>query len=802
MSGNSLEALLAWMKEDSQMLKWGMIVALERRKANLLMIQEYIRRFDVGSYLPPIRGEITIVENVYMNVVHDFVMDVPLLSFENANLNDSRAMLTMSVVGGSEFSLKRESFGWKAEMVDEIDPLSGPKLYLDLLLDQVPGNVELNGRVILDLSKSDNFRLTVGQTPEEHRLGGGFFKDLFNTLPADKRIWPLGSIEHGTSDVMRPESFVLRTQSSGAAAHDPRSSEHGNGAILALIRMAGSDGGNYPEGNYKYLIPDDAGKDYSATVLFDWARLSTELGWQKALIDRVKSLFATEDLEYTYRDDQIESVTVKSGSFLVSGELEHEFLVKTEDGFAVVTIHRQPSIVPAYSPLTPFTLVFSARGATMHWQSESVEIVDIYYKENNSDPVGPYHVEGRILYALEAVFELKEVVGLDGVVAPVISPTTYDFYITKSLSEEQLDWSRAKVVPDFLLDFIALVLTAFLVAVHIAASETRVRLLLFVTLYFSSRFKSLIKSIIKLNFGQAMETVEIRSPRDIAYFGRINPARTSFMINPMRPLMQQGDTQQFSTDPPIDTGLLWSVENLPNDTGDPGAISATGLYEAPQAIMGRFKRVRVTATAPNSDYHSSALVTVLVHDLSVHPLIQVCDFSATVELTAGSLKHEELTWSIKNPVENESGEVRPSKKPEGDHTYHPGPPVDGKTYVLDEIEVKNSRTNTTRSAHVLVLHRASGLPVKILNIDLVQGQVQLEAYINGNLVDAEWSLPMGGPGSIDSMGLYRASPSATERFVLIFAVVDAGPPYGKFEGHLILPLPLVEFPELFKVLSH
>jgi len=800
MSGNSLEALLAWMKEDSQMRGWGMIVALERRKANLLMTQEYIRRFDVGSYLPPILGEIKVVENGFMNVVHDFVMDVPLLSFENAKLNDSKAMLTMSVVGGSEFKLKRESFGWKAEMVDEVDPLSGPKLYLDLLLDRVPGNVELDGRVILDLSKSDNFRLTVGQTPEEQRLGGGFFKDLFNTLPPDKRIWPLGRIEHGTSDLMRPESFVLRTQSSGAAAHDSRSSEHGNGAILALIRMAGSNGGDYPGGDFKYLIPDDAGKDYSATVLFDWARLSTSLGWQKALIDRVKSLFATEDLEYTYSNGQIETVIIKSGHLLVSGKLEYKIPLMTELGDALVTIHRQPSIVYANSPLTPFTVVFGARGATMHWQSESVDDIDVYYNVNNSGDVGPFRLNLSMRYTLEAVYELIEVDGVDGVVEPIILPTTYDFSIER-VPEEQLGWRYATDLPTVFLVFIASVWVLTLEVLHKTISNELVRLWLFITLYLRSEIRPFVDDIIKLNFGQAIETVRIHAPRDIAYFGRINPARTSFLIDPMRPLMQQGDTQQFSTDPPIDTGLLWSVENLPNDTGDPGAISATGLYEAPRAITGRFKRVRVTATAPNSGYHSSALVTVVVHELSVHPLIQVCDVGTTVELKAGSMKHDELTWSIKNPVENESGEVRPSAQTDGDHTYHPGPKVLGRTYVLDEIEVKNSRTNTTRSAHVLVLQQASGLPVKILNIDLVQGQVQLEAYINGNLVDAEWSLPMGGPGSIDSMGLYRVSPSATERFVLIFAVVDAGPPYGKFEGHLILPLPLVEFPELFKVLS-
>lgn len=59
---------------------------------------------------------------------------------------------------------------------------------------------------------------------------------------------------------------------------------------------------------------------------------------------------------------------------------------------------------------------------------------------------------------------------------------------------------------------------------------------------------------------------------------------------------------------------------------------------------------------------------------------------------------------------------------------------------------------------------------------------------------------MGGPGTIDTEGVYRATPGATERFVLIFGIVDGGP-WGKFEGYLILPLPLVEFPKVLEVLS-
>ena len=147
----------------------------------------------------------------------------------------------------------------------------------------------------------------------------------------------------------------------------------------------------------------------------------------------------------------------------------------------------------------------------------------------------------------------------------------------------------------------------------------------------------------------------------------------------------------------------------------------------------------------------------------------------------------------------ESGEVKPSDKPEGDHTYHHGPVVDNKTYVLDEIEVK-SASGSTRTVHVLALQKLPGTTVSIDSIDPITGVVQLKAFVNGSPKVAEWSLPLDGPGSIDATGLYRAAPTATERFVLIFALVDAGE-WGQFEGHLILPMPLVEFPEVLEVLT-
>lgn len=780
MSNNSLASLLAWMKGNTRMLGWGLVVALERRKTNLIVLQEYIKRFTEDSYLPPIRGDVEIVAGRRMEVIHDYVMDVPVLSFESADLNDSKAMLTMAVAGGSQLTMEKESVGWKVYKLDDIDPLQGPKLHLDLLLNEVPGNVDVDGRVKLDLSKSDNFRLTFAESQHEQRMGGDFFKDLFNQLPDEKRVYTLGKIERGTNDLMRPQSFELRTQANGAAARDPKSAEYGDGAVLAFVRMEKRLGGDFPGANYKYLIPDDQGKDYSATVLFDRSRALATM-----MLDAVGEMVGSNDFKLSFDGDgELLKITIESGGLLLP-ETSFERQVVLPDGRTIDVRLFIPEMEFPVSESNPVSVEYSEGKFTMSFMSAAV--ADIRFSTPLQDD-GLYTLRCKInLVAEYEVVESEE----DGL---LLRRTRFDLapeyeYINPGELPEN-------AVHNIFWNLIIFALTEmFLHILYREAISQVINHSISESLTSEKSLNETIANIIKLNFGQAIQGDEIYAPHDIGFFGRINPAQTSFVINPMQPLMKQGGSQQFATVPVV-AGVDWKVENLVEGPGSPGTISDSGLYQAPpaSAIKGRFTRVRVTATALGTGYHSSALVKVLVNELTVNPLIQVCDVGATVELAAGSLGGDRLQWSIKNPVSGESGEVRPSVKEGGDHTYHHGPEVANKTYVLDEIEVKNTRTNETRSVHVLALQMTPALTVKC-SADIVQGKVQLEAFFNGINLPAEWSLPLGGPGSISQTGLYQVPQAATERYVLIFALVDGGS-FGKLRGYLILPLPLVEFPQV------
>jgi hypothetical protein len=719
-----------------------------------------------------------IVANKRMEVIHDFVMDVPVLSFENAGLNDSKAMLTMAVTGGNQLTMEKESVGWKVYKVDEIDPLQGPKLHLDLLLNEVPGNVNGDGRVRLDLRKSDNFRLTFAESDNEQRIGGAFFKDLFNKLPDEQRIYTLGKIERGTNDLMRPQSFELRTQANGTAARDPHSSVYGDGAVLALVRMERRLGGDFPGASYKYLIPDDQGKDYSATILFDRGRALVT-----AMLDAVGGMVGSRDFKFDFDGaGELLKATISSGAFVVPKlEFEQSVSLPPDGKLTNIKLFVDEMIFPVSSS-SP--LVVEVSGGKVQIGFASVAVAGVKYSTPGQSD-GVYNIRCGI----NLVAEYEVVESTDGVLlrqTRIDATSTYEYV-------DANDESAAR--NDFWDLIVFLLMELFLHVSYTVAMIERIKGYFVAFLEFEQPLNETIADIIKLNFGQAIQGDEIHAPHDIGFFGRINPTSTSFQINPIQPLIKQGGSLQFATQPVV-AGVQWKVENLVEGPNSPGTISASGMYQAPpaSAIKGRSTRVRVTATAPGTGYHSSALVTVLLNELSVNPLIQVCDVNTSVELAAGSLGGARLQWSIKNPVAEESGEIRQSEKPGGDHTYHHGPVVANKTYVLDEIEVKNTQTNVSRSVHVLALQKAPGATVKILDANIAQGTVKLEAIVNGTSMPAEWSLPLEGPGSISQTGLYQAPQTTTERYVLIFAVIDGGP-FGKFEGHLILPLPLVAFPQ-------
>ncbi|GAB7529474.1 hypothetical protein PS3A_18830 [Pseudomonas sp. 3A(2025)] len=782
MSTYSLESLLQWMRAPNSNVLWGWdaIAAMDRSKTNLILLQEYIARFGSDRYLPLVNGEAELVKGYALEALHDFQLDIPRLSFENTDLSRSKARLSMALLGGMQLSQRRGVDNWHIVQVVENDPLLGPWLYLDLNLYDVPGTVGQQGDIRLDLSKSSDFRLTFGPTEYEQLRGGEVIQELFENLEDDQRFFVLGSIQAGDDPLLRPQSFKLRTLSKGSA------SEPGDGALLILIRAQGSDEGELIGESFRYPIPDDAGKDYSATVLLDGPSVIKRLDLAQRLLEAVKERLTDE--QFTVREENGRLISAEATAGHLIFEVSSTQLPKelVDGRWLTTTISRAQVNIPAWYTLS-FYLTLRREAddrISIKWVTAVLPAYIVHFEDSIPWVEHPNYVwmDGYII-ELWSVYDLVETES-----DLMYKPVEWDLDVRRmpdadsEPADTRVDWGP--YIERLKADARARTLEAIEPLMSHAVSHSLIPQI---------PAGDFIRDCIKLNFGQAIEADVLAVPRDIGAFGRINPVRSAFVIDPLQPLILAGGTQRFATLPTV-TGLVWTAEDSLRGTVDvdAGTFISDGRYQAPAAgsFPGRFLRVRITATDPASGYHSSALVTVVANGLVLNPLFYECGFEDEVELQAGVLGAGTLSWSVKNPLENEKGSVEPDGA--SGATYRTALKKPRKTYVLDEVEVANDITGQRQSMHVLVLMWAPTVTVVVVpDPSLGEGRVRLQAWLVGELCDiADWAVLLG-PGQIDDDGVYTLDYATTERFVVITVVAKTVDLDG--EGHIVLPLPLAAF---------
>ncbi|MGN2437393.1 imidazole glycerol phosphate synthase subunit hisF [Pseudomonas syringae] len=794
MANNTLESISAWMKEplNNVMLGWDSIAVMARGEVNYLLREEYISRFSSNTYLSPISGEVTLVGGRSKESIHDFILDAPRLAFSNNDLNKSHASLTCAILGGTQVTMTNNVDTWEAVRVIRVDPLQGPRLTLDLSLDSVPGIVDLDGRVSLDLKESDNFILTFAETIDDRKLGGNFFKEWFKTLPDNKRVWTLAFIGAGKEEQMRPQSFKIRTQTNPAASLDRAAPDYGDGAVLVFIRMRGSEeGGDIPV-QYRYLIPDDAGKNYSATVLFDSNRLAKVALPVESITDALSALL--DDFQFTMEYDIAGRVVraIAYGGTLyippIDGELSFYF-----DGTWVRAYFPTESYKLSANSIRALTI--TQRGddrAALTWTATWTDIRGLILL--------PGYYNLVLLMTQDVTIDLRCTYTFaennnDLVLIPVVENT---LSAANVIINDVPPTFNGKPVDNPLLNQQIARLKAEFSTVNLDEHNARIWTNLRHTFVPAVSVTSLIHEHIYFGYNQTLVADVLRAPRDIAVFGRINALRADFSISPVEHVMVSGSAHKFVV-APAGANVKWAVECLQGNPEDYGSINAAGMYYAP-TLPGdtSFSRMRITATHSTSGFVSSALVTVVTSQATLNPLIQVCDVTRTAELAAGEVSRGELLWSVKETASGEGGELRPSVLPDGDHTYIPRrPALRDKTYVLDEIIVTGKiNTQAHASAWVLVTQKVPFLTIK-LAANAAAGQVQLQAFANGNPLDPavfkiNWEIGAKVTGTISDTGLYSVAQNTTDRFVLIFAWA-MHPALGKLEGHIILPLPLARF---------
>jgi hypothetical protein len=280
MSGNSLASLLQLMKVGSVTQGWGAVSVFSRSRLNRLLEQQYIERFNGLGFLPLFNGRLATSDNYDYIELTDISLGRPLLSFNNASLTNSTALLTMNIVAG-RYTASHQPPGAEKRVMSTFNITEGHgfTLELDIDLSLIVGEVDRQGKVTLDLAEGANFRCNLANNDEtaQKRLAE-FFKQSFAALPPHRSVFQLGMLELNGYNRLNPKSFRILTQAApGAKVRGALN--YRDGAVVIAIQLQGNTGpGRFPlDSNFPYLIPDDQASDgsdqYSATLVLSEAMI-------------------------------------------------------------------------------------------------------------------------------------------------------------------------------------------------------------------------------------------------------------------------------------------------------------------------------------------------------------------------------------------------------------------------------------------------------------------------------------------------------------------------------------------------
>ena len=268
MAGYSRADIVAGMKDKSITLGWGAVSAFSRSRLNHLLDQQYLSRLHELRYLPPFNGEVQAEGGPgWKTQLRMIEFGAPRLSFHTASMNNSKAMLTMNIVGGSlgKYNPLSDSFLAQGDLTEAM----GYYLELEVDLTLAVGKVDRRGRVTLDLAKGAHFNSNLLQGAAGEALNKAL-QAWFARLPAHRTVFELGYIDYHGYTALAPKSFILRTQAA-PGANLRHADNYGDGAVLAFIRLAGNaSDGQQPDASFPYLIPNDrqGGEElYSATLV-------------------------------------------------------------------------------------------------------------------------------------------------------------------------------------------------------------------------------------------------------------------------------------------------------------------------------------------------------------------------------------------------------------------------------------------------------------------------------------------------------------------------------------------------------
>jgi hypothetical protein len=748
---NSRDSLLQQLKGRTNTRGWGAIVVFNRTKANHLLAQQHIARFSTDSFLPAIRGSVQL-EGPETLELSGIILSAPRLSFENASLRDSKARLYMDIVGGTvtHYSSAPGS-PTRALSSFNISEQHGYHLEADIELKKVVGGINKNSEVVLDISRATNFTTNLIDLGVGPTLIGDFFKAKFEALPTELQIYSLGLLDFNADDLLAPKDFYILTQAA-PQAKNLKSDSYGDGAVVLFVRTKNNFyDGTLPadESEFPYLIPDDKVPGEERSMYSGSLLISRQATFYWFIVPHVKN-HVGHGLNFEVKQDPEQPgdyrLVAVNGAYPVEPiDIRYDH---GSEAFHFIKSDLRFSFVQNLS-----LLVRPDFRLALEWNGSSTERFHYW-----DDVTGWWDehkdVDVNFEYTLSIIFDTQ----LNA------SDNTINFVRSAASSqtvEISIDGEEALYQP-------------LMVKARSALSEVMINML--------DIFKTI--DIPEINFfginhllfpeHNALILKEAHLPGDLVMFGEVDPALTSFSLNPLYPTIKTGDTLQFEI---VElryraraANITWSVRDIDGSRSQ-GVITTGGLYTAPSIGQLEDKTTRNVVTATYTDPQNgetrtaSALVIVVSSAMAMTPALHAIDLRAprAVTFKVSTLSGNPVTWA---PLAPEHGSLSVNGQAA---TYSPPATLPSGKFQPVSVEAIDSATQARCLGTVLLVNGVLPMDVKpafhpgLAPAASLHMSLAMQQYDTRSL---QWSVAVG-EGSIDASGNFKAPNVITQPYTVI-----------------------------------
>lgn len=743
---NSRDALLSWMQGKTVTYGWNALITYSRAKINRMLEQQYVAKFNADSFLLPIFGTVPLIPGSAgreMLELSGLVLGAPQISFENADLLDSRVLVTMDIVSGSvAYMSYPDASPAYLKSSFNVSVQQQFKVQMEVRLDAVTGEVDKEGNVVVDLGEGFNFTSNlVTQTYPQEQLGL-FFEDLFKRQPASDRRYLIGVLDYIGDDMLTPSNFYIRTQAA-PSGKNINSSSYGEGGVILFVRTRNDfyDGTlPTPENaaTFRYLIPDDetmvSGEpDYSGSVV-----LSSRMVFENAIKPYLTS--------YIARGLSLSSNTPPGSSSLLkatngkydsgSCHFQADHLLGEQSNFMMGEI---------YFPFHPNLIISSDDDNLVIKLKDTIRL--------------PYHYKLHIPAWPDRNIMDEVIFNYDLTLTYTLIPDPVKNLITFERTGQTFTHSMHIQNYDYDDDNQLLAEVRWKFEAFIQAEMQK-----FEDLFFGIELPDLdFYALNHLLFpGQnAFLATEAHLPGDVVLFGQIDPTNTSFTLEPLQSIIKVGNSQRFEIRQLKRTAapITWTVRGIDGSRAQ-GVIDQTGVFTAPplQSLEGSAVRNVITASyedpATGELRTASALVTVVAESMAVAPAmstLRIRNEAAPVELRASSLSGSLLAWRL---LDEAPGELEVA---EDTLSALYTAPVSLQSDMLPAlIEIEDSGTGEKVLATVLLINANYALDIApVFHPGLARNATVQLSVLDEEDYTYEWSV-ITGQGTVDTFGLFTA----------------------------------------------